>query len=183
MYKSEENVCVTPEVLINEVESQRNSQQLLELKESLLRNGFETEIIAQENISNLFDSFSFPEDRRIGIGNSKLIRNLKIDEFLKRTWNIIFDPWLKSVSNELKKYYLEQQLKSEYFIISADGITKEGELVFSSKNKERTKAELTCPSIVYVFVNSKNILAGKDSDNIIISKKPEKTNYKVYIVV
>jgi L-lactate utilization protein LutB len=121
---------------------------------ALNKNGFEAFFVSskEEAISKLLSLV--PKNASIGLAGSVTLRELGLDNILRKKWSNVADHWFagkKGASAEEILNLRRLQINSDVFITSTNAITETGELVNVDGSGQRVSAMIFGPKKVIVI--------------------------------
>jgi len=91
-----------------------------------------------------------PADASVGISGSKTLAELKLIERLKARGNKVFDQYKPGIDKEESARLRQQGVSADYYLTSANAVSKDGELVFLSAFGHRSAGIANAKHLIVV---------------------------------
>jgi len=91
-----------------------------------------------------------PEAASVGFSGSVTLNEIRAIEALKKRGNKVFDPYLADLSREESLRIRKDAVSADYYLASANAISKKGELVFFSAFGNRTSGVSSAKNVIVV---------------------------------
>ncbi|MGQ9664688.1 MAG: lactate utilization protein [bacterium] len=144
---------------MDEVRKWQQEKLLLKVVESLRRRAFNAQYFDTVNEVNNFLLKSIPTDASIGIGGSMTIRELGIIERFEQRGNKIIHHWQKGLTEETDKEVRKKEMLADYYLTSANAITKNGDIINIDGIGNRIAAMVYGPENVFIIAGHNKIVS------------------------
>ncbi|MFH0976018.1 MAG: lactate utilization protein [Spirochaetota bacterium] len=153
----------------NEIKNWHNEVILKEVKDNLTKRDFNVVIL--NTINDIADYMvkTIPANARVGLGGSITLREIGIDKLLRDRGNTLLDHWEKNLTPEQSLETRKGQLTSDYFLTSANAVTRDGRIINIDGIGNRVAAMIFGPKHVIAVISANKI--AKDLDDAIYRAK------------
>ncbi len=106
-----------------------HAAQLSEVAKALEKRDFDARYFESIDRANKYLLETIPTTATIGVGGSVTIRELGIIDKLEKRGNTVVHHWKKEISKETSRELRQREGLSEYYLTSANAITKGGDII------------------------------------------------------
>lgn len=133
-----------------------NEAKFAAVKQALAKNGFQVNIFdnAEEAGNAVMDLI--PSDSSVGIGGSVTVQQMGLREVLLERGNSVFWHWYSDPSE--RNEVCRKANTADFYLMSTNAVTKEGELINIDGSGNRTSALLFGPKSVIVICGKNKIV-------------------------
>ncbi|MEO0124323.1 MAG: lactate utilization protein [candidate division WOR-3 bacterium] len=143
---------------MDEVKKWHQEKLLLRVVDALKKRDFNAEYFPSIENMNEYILKSIPTDASIGIGGSMTIRELGIIERLEQRGNKVIHHWQKGLTEETDKEVRKKEMLADYYLTSANAITKNGDIINIDGIGNRIAAMIYGPDNVYIIAGYNKIV-------------------------
>ncbi|MEO0160915.1 MAG: lactate utilization protein [candidate division WOR-3 bacterium] len=143
---------------MNEVKKWHQEKILLRVVEALRKRDFNAEYFHSVNEVNDYLLRNIPVHASVGIGGSMTIRELSIIEKLEERGNKVIHHWQKGLTEETDKEIRKKEMLADYYLTSANAITKNGDIINIDGIGNRIAAMVYGPDNVYIIAGYNKIV-------------------------
>lgn len=91
-----------------------------------------------------------PQNASVGFSGSKTLEQIGIIESLKRRGNMVFDPYVAGISREESLKIRKDATSADFYLASANAVSRKGELVFFSAYSNRIEGVSSASGVIVV---------------------------------
>ncbi len=143
---------------MNEVKKWHQEKILLRVVEALRKRDFNAEYFHSVDEVNDYLLRNIPVHASVGIGGSMTIRELSIIEKLEERGNKVIHHWQKGLTEETDKEIRKKEMLADYYLTSANAITKNGDIINIDGIGNRIAAMVYGPDNVYIIAGYNKIV-------------------------
>lgn len=144
---------------MDEVRIWQQEKLLLKVVDALKKRDFNAQYFNTVNELNDFLLKSIPVDSSIGIGGSMTIREIGIIERFEQRGNKIIHHWQKGLTEETDKVVRKKEMLADYYLTSANAITKNGDIINIDGIGNRIAAMIYGPENVFIIAGYNKIVS------------------------